>query len=383
MRTLHLFDVTADWEQRLAVGQLLDRLASGGHRQWLASTHPRIPPQDWFGGPRIMRTPIRLGMGFSAAPALRRLIDRHQIDVVHAWGVQAAVAGAAARAKRTALVVERFDPRVSDVQAKSMRALAEGGRFAVVCSSATVRRRLVEKGVPDSLCVVIRPGVDFKRINAARREGLIRSRLGVSAEERIAVASYPVTRHGGHERVVWGGHMQHYLDSNCRMIIAGRSGEYERLRRLATTMPGPNAVLWVGSEYRYEELIAMADCLVITPFGDVSTTPVAWAMAAGVPVIGSAVYAVAELLAHRHNALLIKPERGPAMTIKIVSALQQVDTLANETETARGQAYEVFSVRRYADQHAQLYENLTAGTAAGTASGTAPGDQITDSAVIG
>ena len=136
----------------------------------------------------------------------------------------------------------------------------------------------------------------------------------------------------------------------------------------------PDATVWPGTRHHYEDLIAMADALIITPNTDVTTTSIAWAMAASVPVLGSAVYSVAELIAHKHNGLLIKPDPGPTTSVGIASMVTQLDTLSREKEVARGQAYEVFSPRRFVDQHLTLYDNL--------AGGVRPSENIHDSAVV-
>ncbi|MEE9296093.1 MAG: glycosyltransferase [Phycisphaerae bacterium] len=320
-----------------------------------------------------MRTPARFGLEFTAAPALRRLLITHGIDIVFAWGTQAAVAAGSARAGNCALVIERFAPNITDAEAKSIKSIAHQPKFAVACSSATVRRRMIEKGLPVPTCVVIRPGVDFAAINAARKDESLRQDLGLKPHERMVLASYPLTRTGGLDRIAWSGHLLNFIQPGSRMVLFGTSPECKRVQELSKTMSHPNANVWAGSNQRYENLIAISDCLVITPLGDVSTTPIAWAMAAGVSVIGSAVYAIAELIAHKHNGHLIKPQRGPNMTIRIAAALKQIDAMTKEKEVARGQAYQVFGVRRFADQHLQLYKNLT--------TGNDPGKDITDSAV--
>lgn len=380
MRALHLFDHTADWEQRIAVNQLLDRLAPHRLTQSLASTDPRVPPDRWLSRTRITRLPIRFNLPFTAAARLRRLIRRERIDVIHAWGPDAAVAAAAAIAADTAappisLVVQRFDPHLHRAEAAAFRTLARSPRFAVACAAGTVRRRLIENGVPDSVCVVIRPAVDFRRIGVVKKHRTIRSQLGLAPDHHVTVTAYPVTRHTGHDRALWGGLLRRYLNPAHRMIIHGHSPQCRRLRRLSQSFPVPDAVTWTAPDVRYEDIIAAADCLVIAPNRDVSTTPIAWAMAAAVPVVGSAVHAVAELIAHKHNGLLIKPDKSPAMALKIANAINRSDALAREKEVARGQAFEVFGITRFVDQNLRLYENLAAGAP--------PAQDITDAAFDG
>ena len=88
----------------------------------------------------------------------------------------------------------------------------------------------------------------------------------------------------------------------------------------------------------------------------------AWAMAADTLVIGTATYAVAELIANRVNGLLFKQTPGRRMVPDIAPLLRgDRSSHVKLKEAARGQAYEVFGLRRCVEQTMQLYENLLAG----------------------
>lgn len=373
--SLHLLDDQVDWEQRLAVTQLLDRASREKNVQTLAALDPRVARLDWFNGRQVTYLSARFGAGFLAAPALSRYLDVHNINVIHAWGMPAASAAAAARSEHRSLIVHRFDPHVTDQTAKLLRTIAQCTRFAVACAGGTVRRRLIEKGVPADACVVIRPGVDFQRISAAKKKrDSVRDALGLAADHRLILAAHPVVARTGHERIVWSAVLQHHTDPNFRYVVFGDNPQCQRLKRLTDRLHDRDALIWPGNTHHYEDLIAVADALVITPFDDVATTSIAWAMAACVPVVGSAVYAVAELISHKHNGLLIKPQRSPRMSVEIAAAVFKIDDLAKEKEVARGQAYEIFSVRRYIDQLQTLQQNLAADIP--------PATNITDSAAL-
>ena len=366
-RVLHLLDGQADWEQRLAVSQLLARVPPKQCGQTVASLDRRVHSSRWFEGVPVAALPCDFGTGLLSAPALSRLIRANRIDVVHAWGPEAAKAAAAGadRGRTCRLVISQFDPNLPARQAKLLRTLGQESGLAFSCASETVRRRLVERGIAPDRCAVIRPGVDFAAINAAKRDRSLPLRLGLSTSDRVLVVGPPVQRGDGRDRAVWAGHLTRYIGEPYRTIVYGHTRQCHRLRRLSGRMPPRDAIVWAGAGYRYEALIAIADALVITPDHDVSTTAVCWAMAASTAVIGSAVYAVAELVAHRQSGLLIKPGPGPAMAVKIAECVRQIDSLTKEKEFARGSAYEAFGVRRFADQHARLYENLLGGAEAG------------------
>ena len=136
-------------------------------------------------------------------------------------------------------------------------------------------------------------------------------------------------------------------------------------------MPGPPAMLDLQEPVPFEELVSVCDALVVAPRGDISTTSISWAMAAETAVIGSAVQAVTELIASKVNGLLFKQVQGKSMATSIARLLEDRESQAKAKEVARGQAYELFSVRRCIEQHARLYENVL--------SAAAPGEGIVDS----
>lgn len=372
MRILHLFDSHTSWEQRVAAQQLLHRLPSKQHTQFLAIIDAQEPHSNPFNGAPVIHIPRRVSLNLFTAPAVRRLIADHSIDLIHAWSTRVARTAAAARSQNCALILWRSDPHIAQAEARLLRTLGASGPFAVSCNSGTVRRRLIEKGVPADQCVVVRPGVDFGSINEARKDTSLRARLGLTPEDHIVLLSEPVCRRGGHERAVFAGHLRQNLSINHRMLFYGDNSETRRLKRLSHPMPMSEGIVWSGDELPYEQIIAISDALLVPAFDDVPTTSIAWAMAARVPIVATAVYSIAELIAHKHNGLLIKPEPGPPMAVRIAKALNQTDSMQEQIERAQGQAYEVFSIRRFADQHLQLYKNLT--------TGAAPNEAITDSA---
>ncbi|MBI4716922.1 MAG: glycosyltransferase [Planctomycetes bacterium] len=353
----HLVDPTLGWEQRLALEQLADRLPREACAQKvvaLGSGGADRPPAV-AGSQRLPWLP---GIPWLCAPPLARWLRREAVDVAHAWGLPAAMAARAAGSR--ALVVELFDPRLTAHDRKLLRTLCRPGNFAVACSSQTIRRRLIEGGVAPESCVVIRPGVDFALLTRVRR-GPLRAGLGLSRNDMVMVTTEPDSRHGGHFEAFWAAELATYSLPSVRIIIPGWGREVERIRRFAATLPRPEVLICPGGRHRMEELIAVADVLVVAPRGDAPTTAIAWAMAAGAAVLGTADYCVAELIANKLNGMLFKPRPDESIAMSLVRLLKQHELFNSLRETARGQAYEVFGLRRFVDQHQRLYQNLLAG----------------------
>ena len=322
---------------------------------------------------RVDLWPRRFNADFPAAHAVRRYLRDQDIGLIHTWGVQAAVsAAAAATAGGIPVVIELFDPDLSDRQANMLRSIQWAPGLGIACSTETIRLRLIEKGIEPGLCTVIRPGVDFATINTARRSDL-RARLNLTPTDRVLITPEPASRRGGHFAAYWTAGVRSYLEPRLRLIIPGQSREQARIAYLAEGSGLSGFLRCPGDAFRFEELIAIADALLFPAAGDVPTTAIAWAMAAGVPVLAAAVYATAEMLADRHNALLVGPDRPKRVALNMVNLLDDPEELRKVSETARGQAYRIFGLRRCVDQHARLYDNAL--------NGRTPGEGIVDSSL--
>jgi len=378
-RVCHLLDPSAGWEQRLGIGQLLDRLP----RDKVQSTVGRIG-RGTVCLSNQSNTPTHaarlqgwgdLGASVLAAPRLARFLNRRRMDIIHAWGASSAVAACVAAgsgAAKSAVVVELFDPVAATRHIKLLRTLAGSGRMAIVCSSAIVRRRLIEGGVESAMTTVIRPGVAFSVINAYRR-GNLRERLGLQRDDFVFLVPGEDTAGGETCEAFRAAALVNHLSGRLRMIVPGRAPRQRRVAKLAAAMDHRSLLVTPAGDIPFEALVAVSDALVIASRGDVSTTAIAWGMGGGLLIIGAAVHAVAELCAHNVNGLLFKQTRGKSMVVAIAKLLRDRGSADKVREVARGQAYEVFSVRRYIEQHLRLYENLLAGRT--------PGDGIIDSAV--
>jgi len=364
-----LFDDATGWEQRVALGSLFDRLPVERFANTVATIDPSaVPPLRPLERPiHVFPRPVRFDA--FAAPLVEKFIDRRSVDLVHTWGAHAAATAQAATQKP--LVIELFDPAAAVRDAKLLRTLARPAGFAIVCSCEIVRRRLIEGGVAPELCIVIRPGIDFGWINRCRRSSM-REQLHVAKNDTLIIVPEPVMRESGSFEAFWSAALLNHLDGKTWCIVPGASREQERIARYAAGAPSRATIISPGNDLGFEELISVCDVLIVNALGDVSTTAIAWAMAAGAAVVGSAIPSIAELIAHKVNGLLFKQVCGKSSVGPLVRLLQDRALLDKAREVARGQAYEVFGLRRFIEQHVQIYENVLRGEA--------PGHGIVDSA---
>ncbi len=372
IRIGHLLDRTVQWDHRVGVGQLIDRLPRDGFRSTPATIDPDVGRTFRALAQPVEVLPSLPGLIVLSGPSVARFVARRQIDLIHAWGMRSAVAARAV--PQTPLVIHLFDPSEAACHVRLLRVMARREGFAVVCSTETVRRRLIEGGLAPEFSVTIRPGIDFALINRSQR-GPLRDELGLTRDDFAVILPAPVTRTAGQFEASQAVAHLHQWTPNIRVIVPGGSPETRRIIRSLATFPRADVRVVSDPGVPFEELLTVSNALLVTPRGDISTTAIAWAMAAGVVVIGTAVHSVAELIANKLNGMLFKHVRGRSMFSPIASLLREHQWHRKVTETARGHAYEVFGLRRCIDQHVQVYGNVLAGKP--------PGEGIVDPAVVG
>ena len=369
----HVFDESTRWEQRVGVSTLMEGGASPDQRPYLFAVDPTARRVLSLLDAEVKLCPRRLGLDALAAPRLGRALHAVNAELLHAWGPHAAAAARTATAGGVPLVVSLSNPALSPSELKLLRTVAQMHRCAFACGSELVRRRLIENGVPPARCVALRPAVDFALINTVR-QGTLRTELGLLPEEQAILVPAPISRPHAHLEAYWAVMLRGELTSNIHLIIPPGSRMQARIARLAAGQRRPESLIVAPADVPFEELIAAADVLLLPVTEDVDPTAIAWALAAGVTVVGAAVPALTELITHKVNGYLYNPRNQAGAALTIARLLDERPDEARCREVGRGQAYEAFGLRRYLEQTHQLYQNVTAGAAAD--------HQITDSGKI-
>ncbi len=356
---LHLIDATAAERVQTLLPALIGRLSLRGCEPVVGATDARATRRAALLDLPVQQFPVRMGIPALAAAAIRRCIRRKEISLIHAWGGEAAGVAQAAVDSAMPLLVT-LPGSSGERTAKWRRLLAEGRKCVVVCESEPARQRLIEQGVAADGLVVIRPGVDFAAVDQARRRQ-VRAKIGLAGNALALLTLPPPTRAGGHYYAVWAGALLSRIHPHVRVIVPGESRELQRLRRFAASFGQPDLVLATGERYSLEELLAAADLCVVAGREDVDAAGLALAMASSVPIVASAIPAVTELLAHRHNCLLCRPSDPADLASCILRLLEDRELAACLADAARRQACQAFHLGRCVDRYLLEYERVLVG----------------------
>jgi glycosyltransferase involved in cell wall biosynthesis len=355
-RVLHILDESCDESHFQNLRALMQR-DSGQITHHVCSVDPNIVEA----AQRRLQAPIhpanrRLLRAMNFAPRLPSLQRGLGAEVLHAWGIAAATI-CAARLPDLPLLLTLIDPQSTEQSARYLRALPRAAAVAV--GSQVIRRRLLTAGVADDRLVVIRGPVDFARINQARKDN-VRAQVAADASPIVLLAG-PSSIAGGQFYALWACAIVSQIIPSLRVIMPYESRERQRLNRFLRGLKMTDMLIETPAEWSWHEHVACADVLLFPPTDEVCTEPLAAAMAAGVVIVGTAVRSVAEIIADKSNGLLCKPKQARLLAARLLTALEDAELRRSVTDTARAQAYEVFSSRAFLDNYARLYENVLAG----------------------
>lgn len=369
-RVLHLIDASCDETQLQRLATLRARLTAEGQSHHICSIDPEILSRaTLFLGKDIWSAPRRVWRILNYVPDLSKVAGQTGAILVHAWGVEAAAA-ASARLSHLPLALTLLSPLATRKVADWVRAMPR--KAVIATGSQVIRARLLSAGIAGDQVVVIRGPADFSAVNKTRQSDL-RSTL-VGDARAVLLLDGPPSRAGGQYYGLWAAAVVSKVVAGIRVIMPYDSREGRRLQRFFHQIGMADLLVVPDPALTWPQLAACADVFCCPAVEDICTEPIAAAMAAGTPIVGSAVRSIAEIIADRHNGLLCKPREPRALAGKLVTALEDGDLRRRLSEVARGQAYEVFGVRAFLDHYSRLYENLLAGGPAA--------DGISDTAMV-
>jgi len=355
-----LVHVLADCDAAIldCVARLGERASGWGWQQRVVCLEPTMlnRVRSRLGCP-VHLAASRFGWTALGALSLRRCVADLDLRSMLAWGPAAVATCRAARPDVPVAAVVR-DVASASRLSRWVRAVANADTILVAWSQF-VRRRLIEAGANPSQCRLIRPPVDFALLRSVDAER-VAAELGLPGGAPVLLMPGAPSRTGGHRYGVWAAGLLQQRWGDLRVIVPGSSPEQRRLRRFAEGIGLEGMTVFTGDRYGWPELLAVADVLLVPATGDVDTTPLAWAMAAGVPIVGTAIPAVEELIVAGRTGLLTEPRVLPSLTSMVMHAMDEQSVRRRIVEQARSLAFELFSGAVFDGAYHSLFEELTA-----------------------
>ena len=368
LRVLHLLNsFELGGTERQAV-ELLKRLDRTRYDVRLAAIQRKGPLYDEIAPlyPDLLEFPLNSLYNARALRQMRRLrtwLRTERIDVLHAHDFYAGWLGTlAAQFTSVRVIACQRHLRLSDrwVHAFGRRVI---NRLAhrVVVNAEMIRAHVLETGTakPTQL-VVIRNGLSFQpdQVDRAAMRATLCRELGLTGAVKLIGSVANLRPVKGHRYLLQAAAQVLRQIPDAHFVLIGAGELRAAIQMQAAELGIGQHLHLLGHRSDAAQLAQGFDLAVLASLHEGLPNTVLEAMAAGVPVVSTAVGGARELIVDNETGFLVPAADAAGLASKII------DVLANETKrarvAARGRAFvtEQFSMRRMVAATEQLYDEL-------------------------
>ncbi|MEA3308129.1 MAG: glycosyltransferase, partial [Chloroflexota bacterium] len=227
----------------------------------------------------------------------------------------------------------------------------------VACVSQLVADFAVEEvGIPRHKIVVIPNGIDAQAFEHLPAKPQARARLGLPLNSTLVgtVARLnPVKRLDVLLQAT-------ALMNDVHVVIVGAGPEWERLKTLRKQLGLADRVHLAGQQSNVPEWLAALDLFALTSDWEGMSNALLEAMAAGLPVVATAVGGTPEVVVDGETGFLVPPRDPNALAQAIIRLLRDPDLRHQMGEAGRARVAAHFSVEQMVRKTEALYEKLLA-----------------------
>lgn len=307
-------------------------------------------------GARLLPVPLRGRRPrdlAAAVIALRRELTRTPADLVHAHNVKSAVVSAAASPRR------HHVPMVVTLHGVPNNSYRNAARILTRCAdelvtvSDDVAERITAAGFPSSRVHVIENAVAAPKEHDRNQA---RDRLGVTRDATVVLCAARLAPQKRHDLLLTAWHR---MPPDTVLIIAGDGKTRPAIEAAIRQHPHRDRVLLLGERDDVDWLLAAADACVLPTDWEGLPISVLEAMAAGVPVIASAVTGVSSLGGDAIE--LVRPGSATALADGLQRVLGDAERRRNLIAAGVALTRERFSAERMWGEYRNLYERKCIG----------------------
>ncbi len=308
---------------------------------------------------------------FIAFFKLLRLMRTWRPDIVHTHTAMAGAIGrTTGRLAHVPAVVHTFHghvlrgyfaPPVETLFRTIERSLARHSDRLITLSSS-LRDDLVALHIaPREKIQVIPLGMEFGGLhNLPRREGRLRREIGIAPQVPLVGSVGRLVPIKNHTLLLHAARRMVDLDTSAHFVIVGDGELRARLEDLARQLELAPRVHFLGWREDLAPIYSDLDLLALTSDNEGTPVAVLEAMAAGVPVVSTAVGGVPDVIRDGETGSLVMRREVEDFAQAMLRALRNMPFSQAMAERARAEVVARFGKERMLAETAALYENVLA-----------------------
>jgi glycosyltransferase involved in cell wall biosynthesis len=282
-------------------------------------------------------------------PALLKIIDRKQIDILHLHGYGATTFGRAAGAIRRLPAILHEHANLTDTpwfQKAADAALERFTDIAIAVSASTAEFVVNARKIPREKVKVVYLGApveEFARPRSAYEIALARRELGIAPED-FAVGS--VTRlhdSKGNEYLVEAARLVLHQRPQAKFLVVGEGPLRGALEAQARTLGLGDRYIFHGFARDVPGVLSAFDLSVFPSLWEGTPLTVFEALAAGKAIVATDADGLRDVLTAESDALIVPRRDAPALADRIIRLIDHPEERARLAAAARetGREYDI------------------------------------------
>jgi glycosyltransferase involved in cell wall biosynthesis len=304
---------------------------------------------------------------------LARHIRRSRIQIVHTFGFYPNLFGiAAARLARVPVLIASIRDTGDHLtpQQRRMQRWACGFADLVLANAEAVRRRLIDEGYDSRRIGVIRNGIAFERFR--RADGArMRQELGLPPDGPVVALLSRLSQAKGVDYFLEAAALvarrhpaAHFLIVGDSSADAGGAAYRVSLQHAVERLGLAGRVTFTGFRCDVPDLLSLVTVSVLPSLSEGLSNVIIESMAAGLPVVATAVGGNLELVEDGVTGFLVPARDAAALARAVDPLLADLELAARLGDAGRRRAEERFSLGAMVRSTESLYVDLAGACAA-------------------
>jgi glycosyltransferase involved in cell wall biosynthesis len=304
-------------------------------------------------GIETREVPMRKSYDIPAILRLIRIIRDDRIDIINTHsGKDSLLAALAGRlsGKRPAIVRTRHLalPITSLV---TYRHLPD----RVVTVSRHVKKYLVSAGVPERMVTAVPTGVNTEVFNPEIYDNTLREELGIREDVPLIGTVGILRKKKGHHHLLEAIPAVLRRFPEALFVFAGDGPQWKNLHNAIKRLCLEKVVILLGRRRDVPRILQALDLFVLPTLQEALGTAFLEAMAMEVPVIGTSVDGVTEVIEHGKTGMLVPPGDPGGLSNVIIELLEQPERAKTLAREGRKKVAACFTKERMCDGMINVY----------------------------
>jgi glycosyltransferase involved in cell wall biosynthesis len=249
-----------------------------------------------------------------------------------------------------------FGERIITFLVRSVNRLVD----TTIAVSALSREMLMRNyGIPESRLVVIRNGIDASRFDVESDGQDLRSELGLSPDDQVALLVGRFSAGKGHDLALSAlARLSTEGSREVKMVFAGEGGKEGEIRALAEETGVESRVVFAGFRRDIPRLLSAANVLILPSESESMPLVILEAMSARRPVVATDVGGIREMVDDGRTGLLIQPGDVEGLSRALAELASDPERARAMGEAGRKKVEEEFGEEACVSAVLRLYGDL-------------------------